>query len=50
MLSVALGRAAVDAGHRACFTTAPELTAKCHRAATKAAGSSVRDSSQTRSF
>ncbi|MFD0213041.1 IS21-like element helper ATPase IstB [Streptomyces hirsutus] len=33
MLSVALGRAAVDAGHRACFTTAAELAAKCHKAA-----------------
>jgi len=33
MLSVALGRAAVDAGHRVYFTTAAELAAKCHRAA-----------------
>ncbi|MEU2284292.1 ATP-binding protein [Streptomyces sp. NPDC013178] len=33
MLSVALGRAAVDAGHRVYFTTAAELAAKCHKAA-----------------
>ncbi|MDQ0784620.1 DNA replication protein DnaC [Streptomyces sp. B3I8] len=33
MLSVALGRAAVDAGHRIYFTTAAELAAKCHKAA-----------------
>ena len=33
MLSVALGPAAVDAGHRVYFTTAAELAAKCHRAA-----------------
>ncbi|WP_435876898.1 ATP-binding protein [Streptomyces acidicola] len=33
MLAVALGRAAVDAGHRVYFTTAAELAAKCHKAA-----------------
>ncbi|MFF4661336.1 ATP-binding protein [Streptomyces sp. NPDC001381] len=33
MLAVALDRAAVDAGHRVCFTTAAELAAKCHKAA-----------------
>lgn len=33
MLSVALGRAAVDAGHRVYFATAAELAAKCHKAA-----------------
>ncbi|MFC0495487.1 ATP-binding protein [Streptomyces mutabilis] len=33
MLSVVLGRAAVDAGHRVHFTTAAELAAKCHEAA-----------------
>ncbi|MFI2636570.1 IS21-like element helper ATPase IstB [Streptomyces collinus] len=33
MLSVALGRAAVDAGHRVYCTTAAELAAKCHKAA-----------------
>ncbi|MFE9358379.1 ATP-binding protein [Streptomyces olivaceoviridis] len=33
MLSVALGRAAVDAGDRVYFTTAAELAAKCHKAA-----------------
>ncbi|WP_247720437.1 IS21-like element helper ATPase IstB [Streptomyces sennicomposti] len=33
MLSVAHGRAAVDAGHRVYFTTAAELAAKCHKAA-----------------
>ncbi|WP_331728671.1 IS21-like element helper ATPase IstB [Streptomyces sp. NBC_01176] len=33
MLSVALGRAAVDAGHRVYFTTAAELAARCHKAA-----------------
>ncbi|MFL5997860.1 MAG: ATP-binding protein, partial [Streptomyces sp.] len=33
MLSVALGRAAVEAGHRVYFTTAAELAAKCHKAA-----------------
>ncbi|MFC8310939.1 ATP-binding protein [Streptomyces olivaceus] len=33
MLSVALGRAAVDAGHRVYFTTDAELAAKCHKAA-----------------
>ncbi|MEK2479479.1 ATP-binding protein [Streptomyces noursei] len=33
MLSVALGRAAVDAGHRVYFTTATELAAKYHKAA-----------------
>ncbi|MGW7673284.1 ATP-binding protein [Streptomyces sp. NPDC054775] len=34
MLSVALSRAAVDAGHRVVyFTTAAELAAKCHKAA-----------------
>ena len=31
--TVALGRSAVDAGHRVYFTTAAELAAKCHRAA-----------------
>ncbi|MEU2393450.1 ATP-binding protein [Streptomyces sp. NPDC007369] len=33
MLSVALGRAAVEAGHRVYFTTAAELSARCHKAA-----------------
>ncbi|MFI1839123.1 ATP-binding protein [Streptomyces olivaceoviridis] len=33
MLSVALGRAAVDAGDRVYFATAVELAAKCHKAA-----------------
>lgn len=33
MLSVALGRAAVEAGNRVYFTTAAELAAKCHKAA-----------------
>jgi DNA replication protein DnaC len=33
MLSVALARAGVDAGHRVYFTTAAELAAKCHKAA-----------------
>lgn len=33
MLSVALGRAAVDAGHRVYITTAAELATKCHKAA-----------------
>ncbi|MFI1487422.1 IS21-like element helper ATPase IstB [Streptomyces sp. NPDC020747] len=33
MLSVALGRAAVDASHRVYFTTAAEPAAKCHKAA-----------------
>jgi DNA replication protein DnaC len=33
MLSVALGRAAVEAGHRVYFITAAELAAKCHKAA-----------------
>jgi DNA replication protein DnaC len=33
MLSVALARAGVDAGHRVYFTTAADLAAKCHKAA-----------------
>lgn len=33
MLAVILARAAVEAGHRAYFTTATDLAAKCHRAA-----------------
>lgn len=33
MLAVALGRAAVEAGHRTYYTTAAELAARCHRAA-----------------
>lgn len=33
MLAVALGHAAVDAGHRAYYTTAADLAARCHRAA-----------------
>jgi DNA replication protein DnaC len=33
MLAVALARATVDAGHRVYFTTAAELSAKCHKAA-----------------
>jgi DNA replication protein DnaC len=33
MLAVALGHAAVDAGHRAYYTTAADLAARCHKAA-----------------
>lgn len=33
MLAVALARAAAEAGHRAYFTTAADLAAKCHKAA-----------------
>ena len=33
MLSVALARAGVDAGHRVYFTTAADLAARCHKAA-----------------
>ncbi|GGJ65348.1 ATP-binding protein [Streptomyces brasiliensis] len=33
MLAVTLARATVDAGHRVYFTTAAELSAKCHKAA-----------------
>ncbi|MGV9344866.1 IS21-like element helper ATPase IstB [Streptomyces spiralis] len=33
MLAVALARATVDAGYRVYFTTAAELSAKCHKAA-----------------
>jgi len=33
MLSVGLGRAAADAGHRVYFITAADLAAKCHKAA-----------------
>jgi IstB-like ATP binding protein len=33
MLAVALGHAAVDAGMRTYYTTAAELTARCHKAA-----------------
>ncbi|MGW7410162.1 IS21-like element helper ATPase IstB [Streptomyces sp. NPDC054833] len=33
MLSVALGRAAVEAGNRVYFTTAADLAARCHKAA-----------------
>jgi DNA replication protein DnaC len=33
MLAVALGHAAVDAGHRVYYTTAADLAARCHRAA-----------------
>lgn len=33
MLAIALGHAAVDAGHRAYYTTAADLAARCHRAA-----------------
>lgn len=33
MLSAALGRAAVEAGHRVYFTTAADLAARCHKAA-----------------
>jgi DNA replication protein DnaC len=33
MLAVALGRAAVEAGHRVHHTTAADLAARCHRAA-----------------
>lgn len=33
MLAVGLARAAVEAGHRAYFTTAADLAARCHRAA-----------------
>jgi hypothetical protein len=33
MLAVGLARAAVEAGYRTYFTTAADLTARCHRAA-----------------
>lgn len=33
MLAVGLARATIEAGHRACYTTAAELAARCHRAA-----------------
>lgn len=33
MLAIALGHAAVDAGHRAYYTTAADLAARCHKAA-----------------
>jgi DNA replication protein DnaC len=33
MLSVALARAGVEAGHRVYFTTAADLAARCHKAA-----------------
>ena len=33
MLAVALGHAAVDAGHRVYYTTAADLAGRCHRAA-----------------
>jgi len=38
MLSVALARAGVDAGHRVYFTTAADLAARCHKPPSKAAG------------
>jgi len=33
MLAIALGRAAIEAGHRVYFSTAAELAARCHKAA-----------------
>jgi DNA replication protein DnaC len=33
MLAIALGHAAIDAGHRVYYTTAADLAARCHRAA-----------------
>jgi DNA replication protein DnaC len=33
MLAVALGHAAIDAGHRVYYTTAADLVARCHKAA-----------------
>lgn len=33
MLAICLGRLAVEAGHRVYYTTAADLTARCHRAA-----------------
>ena len=41
MLAVALTRAAIDAGHRAYFTTAADLAAKCHKAAIEGRWSNV---------
>jgi DNA replication protein DnaC len=38
MLAVGLARTAVEAGHRVYFTTAAELAARCHKAASRAAG------------
>ncbi len=33
MLAIALGHAAIDAGHRVYYTTAADLVARCHKAA-----------------